>query len=165
MFREYGNIILFEGNDLESRIIKLFTKSKYTHTALQVHRNVAMSITRKGRITRYLDQSKDWIDSYLILEHKEIDLVKRRKIRRNNHHMTNDYDTGVLFRIGLRHLLGKEPDLEDISRHERFNCSSKPAYLYLLEDLSVMKGVNYSQVEPQMFLEGGNFRVVKEWKK
>jgi len=165
MFKDYGNVVLFEGNDLQSKAIRLFTKSRYVHAGIQVHRNVVVCVTPRGKTKRYLSEPGHWIDSYLILEHLEIDPIKRRKIRHNNNKLPDNYDQGIILRLALRHLLRKEPDLEDIARNGGFDCSSKPAYLYNIEGLQVIGGVNYSQVEPHHFLEGGNFKVVKEWKR
>lgn len=165
MYKNYGNIVLFEGKDWESRVVSFFTKSKYNHVAIQVRRNVTMSITRNGKSRRYLNSPGDWVDSYLILEHKEINPTNRRRMRKNNNQLTDEYDTGILLRLAFRHVIGKEPDLEDISRGGGFNCSNKPAYLYNLEGRKIMDGVHSSQIEPQHYLEGGYFEIIQEWRR
>jgi hypothetical protein len=160
----FGDIILFEGTDVESKVIRLFTRSRYTHTALRIEKDIAISLTPKGKVKRDLSDPPDWVNSYLVLEHREIDPIKRKRMEHNNKMINEDYDLGIIWRLGFRHLLGRVPDLEDIS-NGGFSCSSNSAYLHVLENMTVMKDVNCSQIEPQHFLEGGYFKRIGEWER
>ncbi len=164
MYRNYGDIVLYEGNDLDSKVIQFFTGSKYIHSALRVHRNTAVSVSRKGRVVHDLLEPKEGYTGYIILEPKEITHEQKRYIRRYESRLPNDYDWTNIWKLAFRHTFDIEPDKEDISNGGKFTCSSRMAYLYHLVGFPIVDGVNYSQIIPSDFLND-KFEVTRKWKK
>ena len=46
--RVYGNVVLYEGNSLESTVLRLITRSPFTHAAMQTDENKAESIDMRA---------------------------------------------------------------------------------------------------------------------
>lgn len=158
----FGDVILYEGNDLESKILKPFT-GKYTHCAIRTREEVAKGIDLWGDVSHDLLDPMNCYNSYVILRHKFITSEKRDKLRELHKVTPNDYDLKLLFKILYRKLGKKAPNLEDLSTLGKFDCSSRIAKMYVQANLEI-GDINHSQFEPVHFLSK-YFEIIKEWKK
>lgn len=158
----FGDIVIYEGNDIIDRVIKSFT-GKYTHCAIRTREESAKGIDLWGDISHDLLDPMDCYNSYIIVRHKYITPEKREKLRELHKVTSNDYDLKLLFKILYRKLRKKVPDLEDLSITGKFNCSSRIAKMYVQANLEI-GDINHSQMEPYHFLNK-YFEIIKEWKR
>ena len=136
----FGDVVLFKGNDIESRTIIPF-------------------LEKRG------DSPPNWCDEFVILEHKEITPSKRRGLRKLNKILPKNYDRLLILKLGFNSFLPQYSKLDDLSTENAYTCTSRIALMYNLLEMSIMEGVNCSQINPEHFIDGKNFEVIKEWKK
>ena len=165
--RVYGNVVLFEGDSLESTVLRLITRSSFTHVAIQTDENKAESIDmRSGLIYHNLDNpSKDY-KSYIILQHKEMTQEKRWSFQMLNKHIGKEYDVYRWMVLAYRHIKQVKQDNQDIATTERdiHTDSSRIALMYVLNNLPIgLKDIHYSQVESRQFFNLVYFNIIKEW--
>ena len=165
--KNFGDIVLFDGNDLYSKIIKHFTKSDYVHSAIRSHRNTSRTVSRKGKEFISLVNPSDDITKYLILEHEDIQNYHRNEMRKIDKFLEYDYDLLGVGMLALKHLIDFNDEL-DISRPGKFQCASRIARLYELVDLdwwpSQLEPMHFSQAQPHYFLNE-NFNITGKWER
>ena len=159
--RFFGDVVIYEGNDLEDKVIKYFTKD-FTHAAIRTSRKDAHSI-RYGKEKHHdLIHPRDGYNRYLILEHKNMISIRRKWLKQLHEIVNKDYDLELIFKLGLRKLFRIEPNEKDLSIKRKFTCSSRIAYLYNRIKLPISDDIHWSQIEPRHFYESPYFEVVKE---
>lgn len=167
----FGDVVLFKGNDIESRTIIPFLEKRgdspppYVHSALRTRRHRAESIGLRGYKVIKLKSPPNWCDEFVILEHKEITPSKRRGLRKLNKILPKNYDRLLILKLGFNSFLPQYSKLDDLSTENAYTCTSRIALMYNLLEMSIMEGVNCSQINPEHFIDGKNFEVIKEWKK
>ncbi len=159
---EFGDVVLFEGKDFEGKILRPFT-GKYHYCAIQTGEETARVIDMWGDVAHDLFEPMDCYKSYVIMRHKNITSELRDNLKMLHKTMSNDYDLKLIFELFFRKLIGKKPDLEDLSRVDKFNCSSRIAKMYVNIGLE-LGNVNHSQFEPRHFISK-YFDEVRLWKR
>ena len=169
--RGYGDVVLFKGNDKESRIIEFFLQkmgdstSPYVHSALRTRRHRAESIGFRGYQVYNLNHPPEWCDEFVILRHKDMTSSKRRELRKLNRICSRNYDWGLILKLGFNSFIPQNSISDDLSTENEYTCTSRIALMYNLLKMSVIEGVHYSQINPEHFIDGGNFEVMNEWKR
>lgn len=165
MYEKYGDIVLFDGNDNLSRIIRAFNGQKYIHSGLLVEKDTASQLNRFGKeVFVNLRDSKDH-DSCVVLRHRYVTNSDREKLKQRYEELVRNskYDLLAIAKLGLRHKLGLKPDGKNVLRNGRHICCSLDSLVYeLLTGLPVISGVHYSQTEPHHFLQSKHFEIVEE---
>lgn len=159
----FGDVIVFESKSLESRLIGIFTGEKYNHSALRVSRHYAKNMTKKNIDYCCLAPPDDIYESYLILEHKDLDSKTRLGMKIWDKYLSEEYSKQSIIKLGLIHLSKRKKDNREISSTNRLNCSSRIALIYNYVDLPVLDDIHWSQIEPNDFVESPYFRIVGEW--
>ncbi|MBI4116551.1 hypothetical protein HY449_02300 [Candidatus Pacearchaeota archaeon] len=167
MYENYGDVVLFDGNDRFSKIIRLFNGQQYIHSGLLVDENTASQLSRFGEevLVNLLD-SKDH-DSCLILRHKKITSSDREMLKKYYEEIVRNsgYDMLAIVKLGIRHKFGIKPDGKNILRNGRNICCSLDSLVYeRLTGLPVLEGVHYSQTEPHHFLQSQHFEIARKIK-
>ena len=135
----------------------------YTHAALRLERNIAEGLRLNGTQVIDLQNPSKCYDSFVILRHRKIAPDKRRKIKVLDRALEKNYGMDLIYKLAWRYLTGKKPNRENLSFKNEYTCSSRIALMYDLLRMDVLKGVDYSQVIPQHFIEGENFEITDEW--
>jgi hypothetical protein len=161
----FGDVIVWEGDDLFSKMINYFTDSNSSHVGLRTKRNILSSVGRDGRFEMSLLEPDPEVLNYTILRHKDMDSDKRWRLRLLDKKLPNTYDRGLVRQLGIRHLLNLENDMRDISNTNKYICSTRIAFMYNEVGLSVYDGVHWSQTEPHHFTKSPYFERVKYWEK
>lgn len=168
MYENYGDVVLFDGDDKFSRAIRFFTRQQYVHSGLLVGENIASQINIKGKeILVDLNDAKDH-DSCLVLTYSG--MTSERRIILKEHYedliSTHTYDVLAILKLARRHAFKIPPDETNILRNGGTFCTSLDSLVYerTFEDIGfkVKDGVHHSQTEAHHFLE--KFEVVKEVK-
>lgn len=165
MYWDYGNIVLFDGDDRFSRIIRAFNGQQYVHSGLLVERGLASQLNRRGEeVFIDLFDSNDH-NNCIILTYKNITHEKREKLKSCYEDLikTHSYDMIAILKLGFRHKMGWKPDMTNILRKGRIFCTSisSRAYEETMEH-PVLEGVHYSQTEADHFLKSPYFEVIGE---
>jgi hypothetical protein len=159
--QDYGDVVILSGNDLESKVLKLFT-NKWTHAALRLDKNWAYGINITNKRYIHLTKIQDCYSEYVILRHKRIDEHTKDLLKDLNRTVSKEYSYNALFKLMIRKIKGKEPDWEYI---DGLVCSSRIAKMYSLAGLKINDNINPSQIEPIHFIKSTYFNKISEWKK
>ncbi len=183
--RYFGDVVLYRSNNWEGKGIGWFTESKFTHCALRTGKNKAEGVrlnywnllpfVKKREFIRKHDLEnprKEYVE-YLILRHKRMNLLGRIGARKIYNGMNiEDYDVRLFLRKAVNHGIRKlrkklrlkeipSSDSRDLSREGSYLCGSVTAKpLSPLEKLTTKLNIDWSQVEPQNFLED-DFEVIE----
>ncbi len=132
-----GDVLMYRGRSFVSRLIRCFTKSRYSHAGLAVWWNdrlMVMEAVRKGvivnplsvNVARY-DGRVEWFASVNeIPENERIELVRFAQ-----QELGKEYATWKIIAIGLAILFGKSIETKDkLRRERRLFCSYYVAQAY-----------------------------------
>lgn len=159
---DFGNIVLYEGNSLDSKVIRYFTRNPVTHAALQINKKFAIGYAKTGRLRHNLITPEDYYDSYYIIEHLGMDKMYRKLIRKENRLTPMRFSRMTLVRNAIYDKTGKRIKSNNSTN---FTCSSRIAYMYDRVGLPVVDGFHYSEIQPHDFLRSKHFKVVDIWRK
>lgn len=165
MEESFGDVIVFESNSLEAKLISLFTGNNYNHSALKTEGDYAKNITKQGMIECDLRKPDKRYGSYLILEHDEITDVKRNQLMEWDKRVNNECSKQSILVMGLRHVLRKKKNDYKVIGFGKLNCSSRIALLYELVNLPILDYIHHTQIEPHDFLESPYFKLVDSWRR
>lgn len=160
----FGDVVVYLGNNLESKILKPFT-GDFTHSALRLNRNTAQSLDLCGKMKHNLNTPRDCYNQYIILRHKKMDQKKQRDLSRLNRKTNSNYDLQLIFQIGLKKLFGNQPDKQNMYHPGKSHCGSRIAHMYEIVGLETNPYIHFSQTEPIHFLNSPNFKIIGEWKR
>lgn len=132
-----GDVLMYRGKSLVSRLIRFSTRSKYSHAGLAVWWNkrlMVMEAVGKGVIVTPLsanvahyEGSVEWFTS--TQEIPEVDRVKLVQFAQQE--LGKEYDTWKLVLFGLFILLGKNVETRDkLMREKKLFCSYYVAQAY-----------------------------------
>ena len=81
MYENYGDVVLFDGNDTFSQAIRRFNRQQYVHSGLLIEDGVASQLNKWGKEV-FIDilDSKDH-DNCLILTYKGMIPEKRKLLK------------------------------------------------------------------------------------
>lgn len=161
----YGDVVIFESSSLEGKLISLFTGNEFNHSALITRKNHAKNVIKNGLEDCDLSKPDDRYNTYLILEHKNIDDIKRLKLEVWDSFVNTELNKESILRLGLRYISGKKKDSTQIIESGKFNCSSRIAFLYGIIGLPILNYVNYTQIIPSDFIESPYFDLVDSWRR
>lgn len=145
-----GDILLYKGTALPSRIIRMVTKSEYSHAGIAAkwnNRHMVMEVTHKGVIAttlarniRHYKGDVEWFSSK-----KDISKAKRdTMIKFAQEQLGNEYDFLQLLRIGIKLLFKKVINVKD----ERLICSEFVAEMYSQVGIDLKKGASDAFTTP-----------------
>ncbi len=132
-----GDVLMYRGRSLVSKLIRWFTKSRYSHAGLAVWWNdrlMVMEAVGKGVIVNPLsvnvahyDGRVEWFASVAeISENERIELVRFAQ-----QELGKEYATWKIIAIGLAILFGKSAETTDkLRRERRLFCSYYVAQAY-----------------------------------
>lgn len=160
----FGDVIIYKGNGIESKILKPFT-GEWTHTALRINRGTAQSLDFWGKLKHDLYSPNKIYDEYIILRHKDINKGNQKSLSRLNRMTKSEYDLKLLFNLAFRKIMGYESNQKDISNPDKSNCSTRVSHMFDILELRINWNIHYSQIEPHHFLESQHFEQVGEWKR
>ncbi len=167
MYHQYGDIVLLKGTDFKSRVlIDWLTDCRYHHSGLLTDELTMDIMTQRGVISNHLvdDMEEENYDEYLILQHRDMTLRLREKIKQINEEKFRNkkYDNTNINRLVkkllFRKFVGKELDKEDISDGGLF-CHSRMGKMYREAGLALPQEIHTSQLIASHFMEIP-FRVV-----
>jgi hypothetical protein len=132
-----GDVLMYRGKSLISRLIRRFTRSKYSHAGLAVwwnQRLMVMEAVGRGVIVTSLsanvahyDGRVEWFTS--TQEIPEAD--RTRLVQFAQQELGKDYDSWKLILFGLFILLGKNVETRDkLRREQKLFCSYYVAQAY-----------------------------------
>lgn len=165
MEKYFGDVVVFESNSLEARLVTFFTGSDYNHSALRTEEYYAKNITKQGMVECDLRKPDERYSSYLILEHNEITDLKRNQLMEWDKRVNNEFSKQSILVLGLRHVLRKEENNDKVTGFGKLNCSSRIALLYELVNLPILDYIHHTQIEPHNFLESPYFKLVDSWRR
>jgi len=153
-----GDVVVFSGIDVQSRIVRYYTRSIWSHVSLRLERSIVRgsSLFREDRIIDLLNPGEDY-DKYLILRHKGITDSKRKDIIRIEYETPMDYDIRLILKQRNRLKKNIPMDDKDIGRPNRSICTQRIGEFYLREELKIKDGVHSSQLLPHHFPESPYF--------
>jgi hypothetical protein len=132
-----GDILLYRGKSLESRIIMLATQSRYSHAGIAVwwnNRLMVMEAIGKGVVVRPLSQSvyQYYGDVELFTSKEEIPDEERHKmVLFAQEELGKEYATWKAVKLGIQILLQRNKEKRDTLRRERqLFCSYYVAQIY-----------------------------------
>lgn len=158
----FGDPVVYISTSLESKVIRLFNKQQITHSALRISENYAESLNLSGYILHDLQDPRDIYTSYMILVHKDMTKGKRRLMKTFNKLLPKQYDLRCVLKMGLRHVLGKKQDNENLASVSGNTCSNKIELLYRGLDLKTgNEDKHWSQIEPSDLINLKYFRIDK----
>ena len=160
----FGDVVIYKGNCLESKILKPFI-GEFTHSALRLNRGTAQSLDIWGIMKHDLNKPDDCYNEYIILRHKEIVQRTQKDLSRLNRKTNSNYDLQLIFQIALKKILGNQPDRKNMYHPGKSHCSSRIAHMYEIVGLEINPYIHFSQIEPKHFLDSLKFKVIEEWKK
>lgn len=161
----FGDVVVYKGNSLEAKILKIFT-GEFTHSALRINEDYAESLDWFGHLEHNLKKPKKHYLEYVILRHKEMTPEIQRNLERFRNSQTfESYDLKLLFKLAKRKLQGYIPNKLNFSNYGKTNCSSELAEVFDVFDLKINRDIHYSQIEPHHFVDSRYFDVVGDWKR
>ena len=144
-----GDVLMYRGNSLESRIIMLATRSKYSHAGIAVwwnQRLMVMEAIGKGVVVRPLSQSVNHYhgDVELFTSKEDIPEEERHQmIRFAQEELGKDYATWKAVKLGLQILFQRNKEKRDKLRRERqLFCSYYVAQIYNSTGRDLKRGVS-----------------------
>ncbi len=182
--RYFGDVVVYASNDYVGKSMEFVIEDKFTHCALRTGKDKAEGVrikwwnlipfVKKKSIKRYhnFGNPLDEYETYLILRHKKINIFKRIKMKKIYNKMDiKDYDSYLFLKKAFRHGVrkmkrffkyndGERSYSTDLSREGSYLCGSLADYPLFKVSLGSKK--HWSQMEPQHFLEDGDFEIIEE---
>lgn len=160
----FGDAVIYGGMAKSSKVIRIFTKSTFTHCALRIDEDTAESIDWPPKVLIHdLNDPKEEYLRYEIYRPRGITALQREALEILNENIAREYDVGLILKLASRHILKKGYSVEDLAKENLFVCSSRMAMLYEMVGIEVLPKVHFSQIEPQHFGESPNFVKIADW--
>lgn len=132
-----GDVLMYQGRSLVSRLIRFFTRSRYSHAGLAVwwnERLMVMEAVGKGVVVTPLSSNVqhyhgrvEWFTSTQEIPENE----RTRMIQVAQQELGKEYDSWKLVLFGLFILLGKSVEKRDrLRREQKLFCSYYVAQTY-----------------------------------
>ncbi len=165
----YGDVMIVETDFAESRLIRPLCPKisgiRYTHFVFKTEKNYAEGLDLDGRIKYNLRNIPYEWKSFLAFRHNEINDEKRKEFKRINEELSDVYDLGAAWKMLAKRIMGKKPNLEDLSLPNKFMCPSRFTYIYDLLELPISEEVHWSQTEMIHVANSRHFKKVGSWKR
>lgn len=144
-----GDVLMYRGKSLQSRIIMFVTRSRFSHAGIAVwwnERLMVMEAVGKGVVITPLSQSVGKYDGRveLFTSKEEIpDNERLRMITCAQEELGKEYATWKAVRVGIKILLSKNRERRDRLRRERqLFCSQYVAQIYNSVGRDLKRGVS-----------------------
>lgn len=162
MYHKYGDIVLFDGEDKYSKVIRFFSGQQYLHSGLLVDRGLVSQLNRNGdEVFIDLLDSEDH-NNCIILKYKSMTPEKREKLKSCYEDLikTHSYDMMAILKLGFRHKMKWKPNMTNLLRKGRIFCTSLSSLAYeTTMKHPILKGIHYSQTEADHFLKSPHFEI------
>ena len=127
-----GDIILVKNNKLISKIIKWFTKSQYSHSAIAIDSiHIYETNYNEKSCIKHINWTKNMYDVYRLKPGIEFD--SKRLIEYMLTHIHNNYDLGEIFKIVI-HKDSKDDD-------NKYICSKLVHDAFLKQGIDLTPGI------------------------
>lgn len=150
-----GDILLFRGHRIFSRMIRFFSGSEYSHAGLAVwwnRRLMVMEVLSSGLILRTMSRSVSRYFGHVDLfsTKKSLPAAKRQKmIEFAQEELGKKYSVAHLLQAGVYRIFGLgSPDERTLRRVEKMICSEFISRVYLKAGIDLKKGMESSFTTP-----------------
>lgn len=144
-----GDVLLYRGRSLQSRIIMFLTRSRFSHAGISVWWNdrlMVMEAIAKGVVVRPLSQSVyeyhgdvEWFTSRDEIPEED----RQEMVRFGQQELGKEYATWKAIRLGLRIFFSQSIEKKDALRRERrLFCSYYVAQIYNSIGRDLKRGVS-----------------------
>lgn len=154
----YGDVVLYEGNDWDSKLVRLFTQDKFTHSGLRINEKEVLSITWREEEILNLEDLQGKYSSALILRHKKITQTLRDDLRKAEESLVKNYSLLKIFELGFSTIFDSRRN--ELTFGRGHTCSGRIASIYDYVGLGVRVGFPPRQTIPSDFLRGGYFEQI-----
>jgi hypothetical protein len=117
----FGDVVVYETDTIESKVIGLFTHSKMNHCALRISECEAESsdlgtwIHQRNFLRHNLEEPEKFVKNYKILRHEDITPEKRDSMKNFYQKVGKEYDIWRIVRLARRHIRKIEQDMTDLT--------------------------------------------------
>jgi Orthopoxvirus protein of unknown function (DUF830). len=156
---QVGDIVLYKGNGIVSKLVKFFTKSEYTHVSMLISSNhiIEANWYKKSNIVRF-EYDENTIEVYRIKG--GLDYTKQIAIIQHSYDFLNKkYDYKQIFWYIYEYFFGKK-NKNIFNSNQRLICSElvDKAYLSIGIDLvDFRKDGNVTPADIANGIKNGNF--------